>query len=228
LDYHFSSGTIIDFTDYCAIEKPIGIETGALFMAKFFSFSPIYDLDLELSGIILCAKNKHFYKSLRNIYGSGKIAFYFTVFAQSDIDLPEEIICDLPIAQHRERDCMVISHTTGKKTQTIFRKIEILKQFTLWSAETNFLRKHQIRLHAHEVGIKILGEDVYNKIPVPFLSDFKSKVKSNRKGILTPLYPAVCIYLSEIDFFYGGSNIKMVSALTSKFVTMLKIIKKWS
>jgi hypothetical protein len=226
LDCHFPLKIIADLADWCAIEKPIDVEMCTLFTAKFSLFSPIYDLDPELGGIILCAKNKQFYNNLRNVYGSEKIIFHFTMLTQSNTDLPEEIICNLPIAQHHWQDCMIISHTTGKKAQTIFKKIEILKQFTLWSAETNFLRKHQIRLHAHEVGIKILGENVYDKIPTPFLSDFKSKVKSNRKGILMPLYPSICIYLPEISFFYGENIIKIASPLPDKLTTMLKIIQK--
>jgi 23S rRNA-/tRNA-specific pseudouridylate synthase len=228
LDAHFSLKIVADSADYCAMEKPIGVETSVLFTAKFSSFSPIYYLDPELSGIILCAKNKQFYNDLRNDYGSGKMAFNFTVFACSGADLSEEIVCDLPIAQHRERDCMIISHTTGKKSQTIFKKIENINQFTRWSAETSFLRRHQIRLHGQEVGIKILGEDIYDKIPIPFLSDFKRKVKSNRKGILMPLYPSVCIYLSKINFDYQGKSICIALSLPDKLAAMLKIIQKWN
>jgi hypothetical protein len=118
---------------------------------QFSLFSPIYDLDLELGGIVLCAKSKRFYNNSRNAYGSEKIVFHFTMFAQSDTELPEKMICNFPIPQHRWQDCMIISHTTGKKHK-LFRKSEKLKQFSLWSVEANFLCKHQSRLHVHEVG----------------------------------------------------------------------------
>ncbi|MDR0418535.1 MAG: hypothetical protein LBH08_03870 [Puniceicoccales bacterium] len=228
MNAHFSLKIIANSTGYCAIEKPIGTETSFLLSTKFLSFSPVYSLDRELSGIVLCAKNKQSYNSLRNIYGSAKMVFNFIILAQNNDNLPDEITCDLPIAKHREYGHMIISHTTGKKSRTIFKKIKILKQFTLWSVEMDFLRKHQARLHAHEVGIKILGEDVYNKIPIPILSNFKQTVKLNRKGILMPLYPAVCIYLSEINFPYDGNNVKITSPLPSKFTAMLKIIQKWN
>ncbi|MDR1590744.1 MAG: hypothetical protein LBR92_01980 [Puniceicoccales bacterium] len=228
LDFHFTLKTVADAEDWCVFEKPIGIDMEVLLAMKLSLFSPIYRLDSELSGIILCAKNKNFYNELRNGYGSEAMTFHFTILAQNDVNLLEEIVCDLPIAQHRERDCMIISHTTGKKARTIFKKIATLEQFTLWSAETKFLRKHQIRLHAHEMGIKILGEDIYDKIPTPFLSDFKSNVKSNRKRLAMPLYSATCVCLPEINFFYGGSDIKIRSPLPSKFASMLKIIKKWN
>jgi 23S rRNA-/tRNA-specific pseudouridylate synthase len=228
LHAQFQLKIIKDSADYYVIEKPIAAEMRTSLAAKFSLFSPIYSLEPEESGIILCAKNKLFYNELRNFYGSEKITFNFTIFARNNDELGEEIICDLPIAQHRERDCMIISHSTGKKAKTIFKKLENLRQFTLWSAETRFLRKHQIRLHAHEVGIAIFGEDLYNKTPVPFLSDFKSKVKTNRKGISTPLYPAICIHLSTIKFPHGGENVTIETPLPGKFTSMLKIIQKWN
>ncbi|MDR2372413.1 MAG: hypothetical protein LBD60_04680 [Puniceicoccales bacterium] len=224
----FSLKIVADSADWCALEKPIGIEVSSLLGAKSSLLSPIYAIDMELGGIILCAKNKQFYNALRNAYGSDGVTLCFTILALDNADFSTEIICDLPIARHYEGNRMIISHTTGKKARTIFRKTEILEQFVLWSAETNFLRKHQIRLHAQELGIKILGEDIYDKIPVPFLSDFKLKAKPNRKGMLMPLYPAVCIYLSEIKFCYGGSDTKIVSPLPDKFAAMLKIIQKWN
>jgi 23S rRNA pseudouridine1911/1915/1917 synthase len=227
LDSHFPLKIIADSANYCAIEKPIGIETGAL-MKKNFSLAPIHCLDVELGGIILCAKNKQFYNDLRNAYGSEAMAFHFTILAKGDANLAEEMVCDLPIAQHRGRNCMIISHGTGKKARTIFKKIETVSSLSLWSAETNFLRKHQIRLHGHERGMKIVGEDIYDKIPLPFLSDFKRKVKPNRRGIPMPLYPAICIYLSKITFNDQGERICIASPLPDKFTIMLKIIQKWN
>jgi 23S rRNA-/tRNA-specific pseudouridylate synthase len=228
LDSPSSLKIVADAADWCVIEKPIGIEAGSLLKGKPPLLSPIYAIDRELGGIVLCAKNKQFYNGLRNAYGSDEVTLGFTVLAQNGVDFPMEIICNLPIARHFGGDRMIISHRTGKKVRTIFRKIETLKPFALWSAETNFLRKHQIRLHAQELGIKIFGEDIYDKIPVPFLSDFKPKAKPNRKGILMPLYPAVCIYLSEIKFSCGNGDIKVTSPLPDKFAAMLKIIQKWN
>jgi hypothetical protein len=58
----------------------------------------------------------------RNAYGSEKIVFHFTMFAQSDTELPEKMICNFPITQHRWQDCMIISHTTGKKHKLFIKK----------------------------------------------------------------------------------------------------------
>jgi hypothetical protein len=228
LDFHSTLKTVADSEDWCVFEKPIGIDMEVLLERKTSLFSPIYHLDPELGGIILYAKNGQFYNKLRNDYGSEAMVFHFTILAQNDANLREDIICVLAISQYRDRDFMIFSLTPGKKKRTIFKKIATFKQFAWWSAETKFLRKHQIRLHAHEMGIRILGEDIYDKIPTPFLSDFKSNIKMNRKKNTIPLYPAVCVYLPEINFSYEESAIKITSPLPGKFTAMLKIIKKWS
>jgi len=66
----------------------------------------------------LCAKNKISHRTLRNLFGSEKIMFQFMLLARNNDQLAEEMACELPIAQHREFDYMIISHTTGKKSKT--------------------------------------------------------------------------------------------------------------
>ncbi|MDR1435514.1 MAG: hypothetical protein LBI77_03880 [Puniceicoccales bacterium] len=188
----------------------------------------IYSLDRELSGVVLLAKDKETRSILRNVFGSNRAMFSFTLVAKTISTLADEIVCDLPIAQHCQRDFMVISNRTGKKSSTKFRKLEVTKYYTTWSAETYFLRRHQIRLHAHEMGIPIFGEDTYDQIPVPFLSDFKRHIKLNRKGTPSSLYPSPCIHLSKIDFPWEDKNVIIQASLAEKWDAMLKIIKKWN
>jgi hypothetical protein len=78
------------------------------------------------------------------------------------------------------------------------------------------------------MGIPIFGEDSYDQIPVPLLSDFKKSIKSNRKGTPPPLYPSLCIHLSKIDFPWEDKNMIIRAPLAKKLDAMLKIIKKWN
>jgi 23S rRNA pseudouridine1911/1915/1917 synthase len=208
--------------DYIAVNKPANI------VLTLPTPQLIYSLDSELSGIVLLAKDQKICATLRNMLGSDQILFYFFLIAQTISNLEDEIVCDLPIARHRSSNYMLISHTTGKKAVTKFKKIEIIKSYTLWSAETKFLRRHQIRLHAHEIGIPILGENYYRQVPIPLLSDLKKNVKLNRKGIPSSLYNSICIHLSQIVFPWESKHISMKASLPSKLDSMLKIIEKWN
>lgn len=184
----------------------------------------IYPLDLELSGIVLYAKNPTTLQVLRNAYGSQQFTFQWTILAMKKA-LDEYLCCELPIAKNSSGDGMRISHRFGKKSKTIFRKLKnIGTTRTLWSAETHLIRPHQIRIHAHEVGIPILGESFYDAIPIPLLSDLKSHTKANRKGSLSPIYPSIMIHLHAVSF----STHTIDAPLPDAYAAALKIIERWS
>ncbi|UPA28445.1 MAG: hypothetical protein LW808_004085 [Verrucomicrobiota bacterium] len=188
----------------------------------------IYPLDPELSGVVLYAKNKGSLCELRNAYGSQQFTFHWTVLAQKQV-LEESITCSLPIAKSADGNGMKISHRMGKQAQTKFQKQNnIGKSFTLWSAETHFIRPHQIRIHAYEVGIPVLGESLYNTTPIPSLSDLKSHVKENRKGPPEPIYDSVMIHLSSVSFPLCGNNYTIDAPLPDTYAAALKIIERWS
>jgi 23S rRNA-/tRNA-specific pseudouridylate synthase len=90
------------------------------------------------------------------------------------------------------------------------------------------LRRHQIRLHAYEVGIPIFGENIYDQIPMPLLSDFKKNVKQNRKGSPSTLYDSICIHLAKLSFPLGDRPVSIEALLPNKLRAMLKIIEKWN
>jgi 23S rRNA-/tRNA-specific pseudouridylate synthase len=207
---------------YIAAHKPANGE------AFFPEAKAIYPLDLELSGIALFGENRATSAALRNAFGSNQMTFRFAVIAQTAGTLADEIACDLPLALHRQGHCMVISHRWGKKTFTKFKKIETLKSHTLWLAETSFLRRHQIRLHAHKMGIPIFGENIYAQVAVPSLSDFKKNAKPNRKGPPSPLYPSICIHLAMLHFPLKGSAITVEAPLPDPLRAMVKIMAKWN
>jgi 23S rRNA-/tRNA-specific pseudouridylate synthase len=207
---------------YIAVNRPANGEI------SFTSAKPIYPLDSELSGIALFGENNAITAALRNALGSDQMAFQFMLIAKTAATLPDEITCDLPLAPHFQENRMVVSHRTGKKTFTKFKKIEASTSHTLWSAETTFIRRHQIRLHAHEVGISIFGENIYAQIAVPSLPDFKKNVKQSRKGPPSTFYNSICIHLAKLHFSLGGSGVTIEAPWPEKLGAMLKIMAKWS
>ncbi|MDE6575803.1 MAG: hypothetical protein K2L24_00120 [Opitutales bacterium] len=188
----------------------------------------IYSLDPELSGVVLYAKNKGSLCELRNAYGSQQFTFRWTILARNQV-LEESVICSLPIAKSADGDRMRVSHKKGKQTRTEFQKQEnIGKSFTLWSAKTHFIRPHQIRIHAYEVGIPVLGESIYNTTLIPSLSDLKLHTKENRKGPPEPIYDSVMIHLSSVSFPLRGNNYAIDAPLPDAYAAALKIIERWS
>lgn len=143
----------------------------------------IFNLEPEMSGIALFGVNKQGVEFWRNAYGSELLRLRFLLFCERAPDLPDSLECTLPIARHREEAQMLVSHKSGKKTFTTFRRLAVTQQPTgrhnplfdkeLWEASCTYLRPHQVRLHAHEIGLRICGESLYAKVPSFYLSELK-------------------------------------------------------
>jgi len=131
----------------------------------------------EASGILLFATSDQSKASLRNELGSRRFVFRYRFFSQGK---PEsaQLECRLPVARHRAEPRALISHRTGKKTETRFHRIQELGNLAIWESESSYDRFHQVRLHAAEVGIPILNDPLYGppeeevrikRDPEPFL-----------------------------------------------------------
>lgn len=118
-------------------------------------------LDREASGIVLFAKDETGRASLKNAMGSSQFCFRYRFLTAADPD-EEEISCELPLAVHREKPLALVSHRTGKKTVTRFRRVDRLRIGALWESESAYDRYHQVRLHAAESGLPMLGETLYS------------------------------------------------------------------
>jgi 23S rRNA-/tRNA-specific pseudouridylate synthase len=114
---------------------------------------------------------------------------------------------------------MVISHKTGKKSRTDFRFIENVGPYEHWQATTRFPRPHQIRLHAHECGIGIIGENLYASHGVNVTKKF-SKTPNLENHWSTQYLP---IHLSCLGI---NSSQKIESPLPKKFQSLMKLLQK--
>ena len=169
----------------------------------------IYQIDRDIYGFGLWALNDDSLEELRNEFGSNKFNFHFEFFAQDEPNSGEEFSVYLPIAQHlQDPDRCVISTQTGKKAETEFSKIKVWPKanVALWQAATPMPRGHQIRLHAFECGINILGETIYTQTPEIALTDLKKKRVSKRESASKPIWSGLNMCLSSLsgDIFPEG------------------------
>ncbi|NCB47982.1 hypothetical protein EOM81_13345, partial [bacterium] len=143
----------------------------------------VYELEFGMSGVFMLSKTQAIGNELKNSYGSDLLTFEFIfVTPLSDMPREKEFSCELPIAKHFNKDESIISHKTGKKSVTTFKFLEQFGAYEMWSAKSSYLRKHQLRMHAFEMGLPILGESIYTKCSMPQMSEFKKFFKENRKG----------------------------------------------
>lgn len=185
--------------------------------------------DADISGCVLLADREgRALDNWRNIAGSGQLRFVFRFLAKplSGASISEDFCCRLPVAAHFSEARTLISHKTGKKSETHFIKEEKFGEYELWRAETAFPRLHQVRLHAQESGIPVVGDSLYGSVPAVLNAYFGKKGRLN-KGEVRPIYAAPCIHLSCVEVlkseFSGGIELRNAplpdgfSALLKKF-----------
>jgi len=147
------------------------------------------------------------------------------LLASSDIE-PETVDCDLPIAFHSNGKRMIVSHRSGKKCHTRFRFLRVYGSYQLWEAETRVLRPHQIRVHAAELGLKIVGEGLYARGDRIYLSRIKRDYRRSGEDE-SPIYEGLCVHLLSVEFEFPGRELSPIQApLPKGFHTLLKALDR--
>ena len=207
-----SSGSVVELN----LENALQAQADrALPSLKKYGLSPeykpksIYVIDPDIHGFGIWALNNQSLEELRNAFGSNKLTFEYEFFAKDDPHSGEEFSAYLPIAQHLQQPGRyIISTRTGKKAETEFRKLRTWPkaQVALWRATTTMPRGHQIRLHAFECGLEVLGETIYSTTPGVALTDLKKKRVSKRTAASQPIWTGVNMALSTLrgDVFPNG------------------------
>ncbi len=160
----------------------------------------INQLDYEYSGASIFAMNKDIANNMRNAMWSGFFEFEFFILTRAHRKNEESFEVDLPILMHEQRPVWIVSHRFGKKAKTSFKLLSSSGDFQLWSAKTNTVRPHQIRLHAAEVGLDVIGEWIYSKTPYVFLSKLKGEYKLGKDAQEKALYPHLAVHLAFVKF----------------------------
>lgn len=181
----------------------------------------VYGLEPEVTGIALLAANKESAEFLRNQMGSGTMTFRFTLLGKGTGSEEDEISCDLPLSKHYSKPKMVVSNKTGKKCRTNFKRLEKIGSYEVWEAELDYMRMHQVRIHAHESGLGIVGESLYGAVEPVYLSKLKRRYvhKEEREK---PLYEGICLHLSEVQYVNPeGEKVCVRAGLPKKWKVML-------
>jgi len=169
-------------------------------------------LDREASGVMLVAKTAAARAFLKNEMGSLAFRFNYRFLAtETDVRDDGELLSDLPLAIHHTKPLALVSHKTGKKTVTQFRRLERFGEVALWESESPYDRFHQVRVHAAEVGLRLLGEEIYGW-----------GTKSGSHG----LYGGLCLHLARLDFVCHGEKLSVEAPYPGPLVNLLRRLER--
>ena len=226
---------LFDCAEFLTVDKPANANCSALIdrmrsavangkFAYLAVESPkeIFPLDDEISGVFFIAKTKESAAKLRNLYGSQtfKFTFEFLTFPSgigNGISLP----CDLPIGKHRTADRMVISSRTGKKAHTEFVFVGNVGTCEHWTAHCPFLRPHQVRIHAHEFGLHLVGEKLYSESKSLNLTKNFRKFDGTAPHWSEEYFP---LHLSSVEM---EKTLKVTAPVPKKFQSTMKLLEKY-
>jgi len=184
-------------------------------------FGSVYYLDPELTGVALFAKNREALTDLRNRFGSGECRFTFRFVAGLGEKTAAEFRADAPLLPHRVKAKMIPSTAKGKKSFTLFRKLdESSEGWALWEAETGFFRPHQVRAHAATHGMPVLGDTLYGGPLSPTVRELQPRAR--RSDLDTPVFEGLAIHLTRVEFPAGGTDLRLESALPKPFTLLLR------
>jgi 23S rRNA-/tRNA-specific pseudouridylate synthase len=157
----------------------------------------ITDLDPECAGPVLFSSDREKAEEMKNQFGSDAFLMEYE-FLSTAGPTKGSAECELPLARHRHRPAMLVSHTTGKKCRTEFALNTLVGNYTLWTAKTSFSRRHQIPLHAAESGIPILGDRNYGRSSPLLLSKLKKDYRPRGDREERPLFGGPACYLRAL------------------------------
>jgi 23S rRNA-/tRNA-specific pseudouridylate synthase len=185
----------------------------------------VTELDPELTGPVLFARDRVRADELKNRLGSSEFTFLFEGLSTRPFpDGEEDLVCELPLSRHTRDSRMLVSHTTGKRSLSHFRRGKALQGGGLWQAEVALPRRHQVLLHATELGLPVLGDERYARSSLPLLSQMKPGYRCKRDRDERPLFPGPALYLKELRL---GNEFTVSMDPPERWEALLKQIERY-
>lgn len=114
-------------------------------------------LDQGTSGLLLLAKNESTAAEWTEQFKNKLIKKSYLFITQKNNSLSEEVLTQSQISKVKGK--WISEKTSTPNSETKFSRLKSYKNYQLWKAEPKTGKAHQIRLHAQDLGISILGDD---------------------------------------------------------------------
>lgn len=146
-------------------------------------------LDANTSGLVVCARTRHFASQLQPQFVRGEVEKVYLVRVQGH-PIEETFHSDAPIsAVPGPAGTREVDPSGGLAARTEFRVIERFADSTLIEARPVTGRTNQIRIHLWQLGFPVLGDPVYRAYRQP-----------GEPQTLAPNDPPLCLHAWRLSF----------------------------
>ncbi|HVK61128.1 MAG TPA: RNA pseudouridine synthase, partial [Bdellovibrionales bacterium] len=143
---------------------------------------PVHRLDKETTGAIVFARSKEVAEKLRVSFETRDVKKRYLFITDRRASQSQYTYESLIEKRGKE---FVSTQSQANNSRTQFKKLGQHETFSLWEALPESGRPHQIRLHAQDLGIPILGDSLHAG------SEF----------------PSLCLHSASIEFSLDGESI---------------------
>jgi RluA family pseudouridine synthase len=186
-------------------------------------------LDYETSGVMLLAKSKPILVALANAFGSEQPHKRYIALVEGTPAEPRFEI-EAKLAPHPVRiGLMRVDPKHGKRSRTAFVVQQKFKGWTLLACEPFTGRTHQIRVHLHHAGLRLVGDALYGGKPL-LLSGLKKGYRLKPKEVERPLVDRVALHAEELSLPHPatGQLLKISAPWPKDLVVAVKYLRRYA
>lgn len=129
-------------------------DTGQEFKVRFAN-----RIDMDTSGIVICAKNANCQDSISNQMKGQDVVKKYVAIVHGRVE--DDCVINLPVGRPDELSIRRCVMEEGKDATTIVKVLEAFDDYSLLELTIMTGRTHQIRVHLSHIGHPIIGDALY-------------------------------------------------------------------
>jgi RluA family pseudouridine synthase len=189
------------------------------------------ELDFDVTGVLLLAKNKPAFIALANLFSAEKAHIKYLALVRGE-PLENTFEVNAKLSPHPVKPgVMRIDRDHGKQATTRFEVLENFPRhgYALLQGEPLIERAHQVRVHAGHVGLNIVGDELYGGKPL-WLSRLKKDfhLKAGREE--RPLLARTALHAEQLSLSHPltGETVTIKSEWPKDLKVAVKYLRQYS
>ncbi len=170
-------------------------------------------LDKETTGALVFARSPQAAAKLTDLFSSRSVqkTYLFVTDQKNGLAGHSDSFSVASFIEKRSSD-FISQQSAAPNAITHFQKIKSEGRFTLWQAKPETGRPHQIRLHAADSGIPILGDVIHGGSPFPSLLLHSQDIRFELEGRTIEHRSEPPIFFNQLELLQDSILIQWLAA----------------